>query len=69
MASQPLRRETCSLLRWKAMFIEFQGEAQAPPSDDQIFWCGLTLHCLGPDGKVAEPKGCTLDRPCYEREE
>jgi len=51
------------------MFIEFQGEAQAPPSDDQIFWCGLTLHCLGPDGKVAEPKGCTLDRPCYEREE
>ena len=60
-----LNHEPCRLLRWKAMFIDAENDATMP-SNDQIYWCSETQVCIGPDGQIAAPAGCSPDRSCYD---
>lgn len=62
-----LKHEVCSLLRWKAMFIDAESDPTVPPSNDQIYWCADTQVCVGPDYKVAAPAECNPERGCYDR--
>ena len=62
-----LSHETCRLLRWKAMFIDAESDPNVPASNDQIYWCGQSLNCIGPDGQVASPPECSPGRACYDR--
>ncbi len=61
-----LPHEPCRKLRWKAMFVRSESDPTVQPSNSQIYWCATTLICMGPDGKVAAPKTCSPDRPCYD---
>ncbi len=62
-----LGHEPCRLLRWKGMFIDSESDPSVPPSNDQIFWCGESLVCIGPDGEVASPEACSPGRSCYDK--
>jgi hypothetical protein len=61
-----LPHEPCRLLRWKAMFLNVPTDPTVPASNDQIYWCGESLTCVGPDGAVASPAGCHPGRTCYD---
>lgn len=56
----------CSALHWKRQYIWSEPDPTVPPSNDGLFWCGLTQTCIGPDGKLAEPGNCcSSDRGCH----
>jgi hypothetical protein len=59
--------EVCRLLRWKSMFIEAESDPTVPPSNDGAYWCATTQVCIGPDGQVAAPEGCSPERSCYDK--
>jgi len=61
-----LEHEPCRLLRWKAMFIEAETDPNVPAPNDQIYWCGQSLNCIGPDGGIAAPGECRPGRSCYD---
>lgn len=64
----PLRRKTCCTnLRWKGMFIDVEHDPSIPNMRDGLFWCSLTMTCLGPDGRVAAEGDCCDGRRCFER--
>jgi len=52
----------CSALRWKGQFIQAEPDPTVPSMSDRIFWCIYTQTCIGPDGKIAEPKNCSSTR-------
>lgn len=58
--------EKCRRLRFKGMFIETEPDPTIPNTSDGMFWCTHTMNCLGPDGRVAQPRRCDATRPCYE---
>lgn len=58
--------ERCRNLRWKGLYIEAEWDPAVPRSNDRIFWCLHTSHCLGPDSKVVDDYECHPARPCYE---
>lgn len=62
-----LEHEVCRLLRWKAMFIAAESDPHVPPSNEQSYWCSDTQRCIGPDGRVADPEGCSPTRSCYDQ--
>jgi hypothetical protein len=62
-----LPHEPCRLLRWKAMFIDSEPDPHVPASNDQIYWCGESLTCIGPDNQVASPQECGPGRSCYDK--
>ena len=62
-----LPHEPCRLLRWKAMFIDAEHDPNVPASNDQIYWCGESLTCIGPDNGVASPQECGPGRACYDK--
>lgn len=60
-------RAVCRHIRSKEMFYEFEGQPDPiQASGSGIYWCIHTQNCLGPDGKVAEPKSCQPGRDCFE---
>jgi hypothetical protein len=62
-----LEHEVCRLLRWKEMFISGTSSPAPFPSNDQSYWCSETQRCIGPDGRVADPEGCSPTRSCYDQ--
>lgn len=61
-----LPHEPCRLLRWKAMLLNAESDPTVPASNDQIYWCGQSLNCIGPDGLIASPAECGPGRRCYD---
>jgi len=60
------QHDLCRYLHWKGQFIAADPIAPVVPAEDSVFWCAFTQTCLGPDGELTEPKGCSsLKRPCY----
>jgi len=56
----------CAALHWKRQYIWSEPDPTVPPSNDGLFWCGLTQTCIGPDGKLAEPGNCcSSERGCH----
>ena len=60
------RRNLCSRLRWKGMYVEAPRDPLVPNPSDGLCWCTHTMNCLGPDGRVADREECTAGRPCFE---
>lgn len=56
----------CCRLRWNGMFIDAEPDSSVPSPRAGLFWCGLTMTCLGPDGRVADEEGCRHGRSCFE---
>ena len=52
----------CPSLRWKGQFILAEHDPSVPPSNDGLFWCLHTQTCIGPDGRLAEPRNCCSPR-------
>jgi hypothetical protein len=61
-----LEHEPCRMLRWKSMFIDAESDPSVPATNDQIYYCALSLVCLGPDGEVASPRQCHPGRSCFD---
>lgn len=60
------RDDLCHCLRWKGQFYSSEPDPTVPRSNDGLFWCAMTLTCIGPDGKVAEPGNCcSSSRSCH----
>jgi hypothetical protein len=49
------------------MFIDAEHDPNVPASNDQIYWCGESLTCIGPDNGVASPQECGPGRSCYDK--
>ena len=58
--------EKCRRLRFKGMFIEAEPDPTVAGTSDGMYWCTHTMNCLGPDGRVAQPRRCDSTRACYE---
>jgi len=56
----------CSYLRWKGMFIDVEPDCSIPNTRDGLFWCSLSMNCLGPDSHVADEQSCCSGRVCFE---
>ena len=54
--------DLCPSLRWKGQFIEAEHDPTVQRSNDGNFWCMQTQTCIGPDGKLAEPRPCSSKR-------
>lgn len=65
-AGRKVRKETCSCLRWKGMYIDAEPDLAVPNTSDGLYWCVHTMTVLGPDGKVADREACTVGRGCFE---
>ena len=68
---EPLNLETvshapCRCLQSKEMFVQAEPDPGIPSMSSGIYWCIHTYNCLGPDGRVAEPKTCVPNRRCYD---
>ncbi len=58
--------DLCPSLRWKSQFILAEHDPTVPPSNEGLFWCMHTQTCIGPDGKLAEPRSCArTGRRCH----
>ncbi len=57
--------DRCHNLNWKGKFIDAEWDPTVQHSNDRLFWCQHTYHCLGPDGKVADDVECNPTRECY----
>ena len=58
--------DLCPSLRWKGQFILAEHDPTVPASNDGLFWCMHTQTCIGPDGKLAEPRTCSrTGRHCH----
>jgi hypothetical protein len=60
-------KQPCSCLRWKGMFIDVEPDPLVPNPHDDLYWCGHTFTCLGPDGEVATRQYCVAGRSCFEQ--
>jgi hypothetical protein len=49
------------------MYIDAEPDPSIPNTRDGMFWCSLTMTCLGPDGRVAAEGDCCDGRSCFER--
>jgi len=56
----------CARLRWKGMFVDVEPDPSIPNMRDGLFWCSVTMTCLGPDGKVCAEDRCDERRACYD---
>jgi hypothetical protein len=57
----------CRSLRTKTMFYQVEENAGSlAPEHHGPFWCARTQGLYGPDGKIAEPEGCTPGRGCCQ---
>ncbi len=65
-AVRKARKESCSCLRWKGMYIDAEPDVAVPNTSDGLYWCVHTMTVLGPDGKVADREACTVGRGCFE---
>jgi hypothetical protein len=64
-------RERCEFIRWKGLFLDHSESGsdtgtQEDHERDHIYWCMLTMNCLGPDGQVADGQTCNSFRSCYK---
>ena len=61
-------RACCARLRWKGMFVDVEPDPEVPNPRDGFCWCGVTMTCLGPDGRVADEGRCSggSGRLCFE---
>ncbi len=56
----------CPALHWKSQFIWSEPDPTVPASNSQLYWCGMTQTCIGPDGKLADPENCCAEgRSCH----
>jgi hypothetical protein len=58
--------DKCRRLRFKGMFIDAEPDLTIPNTSDGMFWCTHTMNCLGPDGRIAQPRHCDPTRACFE---
>jgi hypothetical protein len=52
----------CPGLRWKRQFYDSEPDPTVQRSNDGNYWGVYTQTCIGPDGKVAEPRACSFPR-------
>ncbi len=58
--------ERCRFLTSKEMLLDVERDPSELASDSGPFWCALTQTCLGPDGQLADDRGCSHGRSCYD---
>ena len=57
----------CRYLTSKEMFYKEVTDTAVPRSGSGHFWCALTQHHQGPDGKLVDTQTCAKHgRTCYE---
>jgi hypothetical protein len=56
----------CPGLRWKRQFYDSEPDPTVQHSNDGNYWCVYTQTCVGPDGRIAEPRACSFRlRKCH----
>jgi S-adenosylmethionine hydrolase len=69
MESSSLARiddDRCQNLRWKGMYVATVVDPNVGHSNDGLFWCHRTSHCVGPDNKLVDDYECNETRPCFK---
>lgn len=58
----------CTWLRTKKAYFPLPQANDVPsPAPTACWWCARTTEALGPDGSIADPRGCdgAAPRACY----
>ena len=61
------RRDRCSSIRWKGLYIVTEIQPDVDSSNDTALWCSHTFTCLGPDGRPVDHEECGESRDCYDK--
>jgi len=57
--------EVCNCVRWKSMYYQSERDPSVPPSNEDNYWCALTLRVMGPDGQLVNLENCKAGRTCF----
>ena len=63
---QTVGHEVCNCVRWKSMYYQAERDPSVPPSNEDNYWCALTLRILGPDGQLVNLENCKAGRTCFK---
>lgn len=63
---QNLGYGVCNCVRWKSMYYQSERDPSVPPSNEDNYWCALTLRVMGPDGQLVNLENCKAGRACFK---
>ena len=63
---QNIGHDVCNCVRWKSMYYQSERDPSVPPSNEDNYWCSLTLRVLGPDGQLVNLESCKAGRACFK---